>query len=64
MVSLGVSTVQSLFSPNLSRKKYDFHLPCSAVSTVTRPVIIHRFGGGGTGGLCPKMNAVEEMTQF
>ena len=39
--------MQSLFRPNLSREKYDFHLLCSAVSTVTRPVIIHRFGEAG-----------------
>ena len=39
--------MQSLFRPNLSRKKYDFHLLCSAVSTVTRSVIIHRFGEAG-----------------
>lgn len=64
MVSLGVSTVQRLFSPNLSRKKYDFHLPCSAVSAVTRPVIIHRLGKRRGKGLCPKMNSLVEMTQF
>lgn len=43
---LGAARVQSLFSPNLSRKKPNFHL-CSAL---IKPVIIHRFGDGKGGG--------------
>lgn len=47
MVSQGVSTVQCIFIPNLSRRKRGFHLRCSPLSTATRPVIIQLFSGRG-----------------
>lgn len=35
------------FQPKSEQKEVWLSSPCSAVSAVTRPVIIHRFGGGG-----------------
>lgn len=35
------------FQPKSEQKEAWLSSPCSAVSAVTRPVIIHRFGGGG-----------------